>query len=345
MRRKARTRDLIGYLFARAKAGIEHAHRSKPIECCPVIGEMFRLPTHGPLPAKPEPGEILVNRSLEFRSRTRGIDIFNAQDETPAFSPRGLIGGEGRQRMAEMQQPGWTWRETGDNHRPSTYTDGRQTAGPPRHMPKRLRNRTDLTRAVSAVAALDPRLAAIARDVGELPLRLREPGFKSLIAIIVDQQISRSAADAIFRRLEAALDLFTAEAWLKMGDQHLAGVGLSRPKLKHARAVAERVADGRLDLVRLSRLSDENARAHLIETPGIGRWTADIYLLSCLGRTDVWPAGDLALQVAATAALGKRKRLNERQMDAIAEIWRPWRGVAARLLWAHYRMLRTKEAA
>ncbi len=212
-------------------------------------------------------------------------------------------------------------------------------------MPQRLRNHRDLARAVSAVAALDGRLGKIARATGELPLRLREPGFKSLITIIVDQQISRAAADTIFHRLEAALDPFTAEAWLKADETQLSAAGLSRPKLKHARAVAERVSDGRLDLARISRLGDERARAHLMETPGIGRWTADIYLLSCLGRTDIWPAGDLALQIATTAALGKRRRLTEREMETLAEIWRPWRGVAARLLWAHYRTLRAKVAA
>jgi DNA-3-methyladenine glycosylase II len=212
-------------------------------------------------------------------------------------------------------------------------------------MPKRIRNASDLAVAVSAVAALDPLLGKIARNVGELPLRLRPAGFKSLIAIVVDQQISRSAANAIFQRLETAVQPFTAQAWLAMDDALLLAAGLSRPKRKHAHAIAERVADGRLDLARLSRLSDENARAHLIATPGVGRWTADIYLLSCLGRTDIWPAGDLALQAATTAALGKRKRLNERQMDAVAEDWRPWRGVAARLLWAHYRALRMRRAA
>jgi len=204
----------------------------------------------------------------------------------------------------------------------------------------RIRNAADLVRATAALVATDPRLGAIVEKTGALPLRLREPGFKSLIAIVVDQQISRAAADAIFGRLEARLDPFSPEAWLAAKDKHLAKAGLSRPKLKHARAIAERVADGRLDFARLARLSDDRARDYLIETPGIGRWTADIYLLSCMGRTDPWPAGDVALQAAVAHALALPTRPNERDMNALAESWRPYRGVAARLFWAYYRALR-----
>jgi len=215
-------------------------------------------------------------------------------------------------------------------------------------MPPRIRNEKDLARAIAAVTRLDHRLKAIAAGRPPLPLRLREPGFKSLILIIVNQQISRAAADTIFARLEAQLDPFTAGRLLAASDQALRGAGLSGPKIRHARAIAERVADGRLALERLPRLSDDKVREHLMQTPGVGRWTADIYLLSCLGRTDIWPAGDLALQIAATHVLGKRKRLTEKQMEAAGEVWRPWRAVAARLLWAHYhtvRPVRTKAAA
>jgi DNA-3-methyladenine glycosylase II len=204
----------------------------------------------------------------------------------------------------------------------------------------RIRNEADLTRATASLVAADPRLAAILARTGPLPMRLREPGFRSLIAIVVDQQISRAAADAIFGRVAARVDPFTAEAWLAAKDRHLAKAGLSRPKLKHARAIAERVADGRLDFSRLARLTDDRARDYLIETPGIGRWTADIYLLSCMGRTDPWPAGDVALQAAVAHALELSARPNERDMHALAERWRPWRGIAARLFWAHYRVMR-----
>lgn len=204
----------------------------------------------------------------------------------------------------------------------------------------RIRNAADLARATTALVATDPRLGAIMEKTGALPLRLREPGFKSLIAIVVDQQISRAAADAIFGRLEARLDPFSPEAWLAAKDKHLSKAGLSGPKLKHARAIAERVTDGRLDFARLTRLSDDRARDYLIETPGIGRWTADIYLLSCMGRTDPWPAGDVALQAAVAHALALPARPNERDMHALAESWRPYRGVAARLFWAYYRALR-----
>jgi DNA-3-methyladenine glycosylase II len=208
----------------------------------------------------------------------------------------------------------------------------------------RIRTLADLERATDALIASDPRLVPILARTGPLPLRRREPGFKSLIGIVCDQQISRAAADSIFRRLEAGLGLFTADAWLAAEEAALAKAGMSRPKLRHARAIAERVADGRLDLARLVRLSDDKAREHLIETPGIGRWTADIYLLSCHGRSDIWPAGDLALQAAVAAGLKLRERPNEKKMDAIAERWRPYRGVAARLFWAYYRTLREEKA-
>jgi DNA-3-methyladenine glycosylase II len=207
----------------------------------------------------------------------------------------------------------------------------------------RIRNTADLARATAALSAADPRLAAILGRTGPLPLRLREPGFKSLIAIVVDQQISRAAADAIFGRLEARLVPFTAESWLAARDRSLAKAGLSRPKLRHARAIAERVADGRLDFARLARLSDDKAQAYLTSVPGIGRWTADIYLLSCMGRTDPWPAADVALQAAVGHALALAARPNEKDMQALAETWRPWRGVAARLFWAHYRLMREEQ--
>lgn len=204
----------------------------------------------------------------------------------------------------------------------------------------RIRYPADLARATASLAAADARLGAILARTGPLPMRLREPGFKSLIAIVVDQQISRAAADAIFGRLEGLLDPFTAEAWLAAKDRRLAKAGLSRPKLKHARAIAERVGDGRLDFARLARMKDDRARDYLTSVPGIGRWTADIYLLSCMGRTDPWPAADVALQAAVAHALGLPARPNEKDMHAIAEGWKPWRGVAARLFWAHYRIMK-----
>src|SRR5262245_40075062 len=120
----------------------------------------------------------------------------------------------------------------------------------------RIRNAADLARATKALTAADVRLAAVLERTGPLPLRLREGGFKALIGIVVDQQISRAAADAIFARIEARLSPFTAKTWLAAKDRDLAKAGLSRPKLKHARAIAERVHDGRLDFSRLHRMRD-----------------------------------------------------------------------------------------
>lgn len=209
----------------------------------------------------------------------------------------------------------------------------------------RIRTAADLKRATQALLAADPRLVPVHARTGDLPMRLREAGFKSLIAIIVDQQISRAAADAIFTRVEQRVDPFTPETWLKTKDRQLAKAGLSKPKLRHARAIAERVVDGRLDFAKLARMPDDKAREYLIATPGIGPWTADIYLLSSMGRTDPWPAGDVALQAAVAHALDLKERPSEKEMHTLAEIWRPHRGVAARLFWAHYRVMRELKAA
>ncbi|MGQ0742456.1 MAG: DNA-3-methyladenine glycosylase family protein [Alphaproteobacteria bacterium] len=208
-----------------------------------------------------------------------------------------------------------------------------------------IRNASDLASAVSALVALDARFGALAAAAVPLPLRLSRPGFKSLIGIVVNQQISRSAADAIFARLEAIVVPFEAGIWLATKEATLGGAGLSAPKLRHARAIAQRVHDGRLNLDELCCRDDDEVRAELMNAPGIGRWTADIYLLTCLGRTDAWPAGDLALQAATANFLRKRMPLSLRQMETVSQEWRPWRSAAARLLWAHYRRLKTKEAA
>lgn len=174
---------------------------------------------------------------------------------------------------------------------------------------------------------------------GAPPARRRRRGFPALLGIIVNQQISNAAGAAIFARIADAFRPLSAAAVARAREERLRRLGLSRAKARYALALARAVASGRLDLARVARLADEEARAALMELPGIGRWTADIYLLFVLRRADAWPAGDLALQAAAQHLLGLRARPDAQAMEALADVWRPYRGTAARLLWAYYRTL------
>ncbi len=199
---------------------------------------------------------------------------------------------------------------------------------------------TETDAALAELAARDPDLGRAILAVGPLPDRARPPGFPTLLRIICDQQLSTLAAAAIWARLEAALGTVTADRIVREPEDALRALGLSRPKVRYARLLAEAVAGGRLDLAAVERLPDAEAMAALTAVTGIGRWTAEIYLLFALGRPDIWPAGDLALQ----ESLRRLKRLGARPgpatMDALARTWRPYRGTAARVLWAWYRVSR-----
>ncbi|GAB4387429.1 DNA-3-methyladenine glycosylase family protein [Albidovulum sp.] len=184
----------------------------------------------------------------------------------------------------------------------------------------------------------DPRLAPVLAAAAPLPLRRRPPGFATLAEILVAQQVSTAAAAAIFGRLAAA-GLTEAAAVRRASDGALAGCGLSRAKIGHLRALA--AAD--LDHARLAGAGEAEVVAALTALPGFGRWSAEIYLLSALGRADAFPAGDLALREAARRAFGLAARPDEGQLRAMAERWRPWRAVAARALWAYYRVQTGRE--
>lgn len=174
---------------------------------------------------------------------------------------------------------------------------------------------------------------------GDPPLRRNQPGFAGLARIIVGQQVSVASADAIWKRFEAIAQPMSARVVAKMSDDDFRAAGLSRPKIKTMRAVANAVADG-LDLEALAVIDEANAREQLLAISGIGPWTADIYLMFCAGRADVFAPGDLALQIAAQMALDLDERPDAKALAAIAERWAPWRGVAARMLWAYYRVAR-----
>ena len=200
-----------------------------------------------------------------------------------------------------------------------------------------------LDRAISALAERDPVLVAHLLAVGgRPPLRRRAPGFEGLAALVVSQQVSTASAAAIFGRLRAALDPFDAPALLAAGDDALRTAGLSAGKILTLRAAAAAVADGRLGLDRLASLPAEEAATQLTALRGIGPWTAQLYLLSCLGHADAWPPGDIALEEATRLALGLETRPDRAAMARIAERWRPHRAVAARLLWSYYRAVKAR---
>ena len=203
----------------------------------------------------------------------------------------------------------------------------------------------DIAEAVEALGLAEPRFAAIASATGLPSLRRSAGGVAGLLRIVVDQQISVAAGAAIWTRLEALLSPFEGARILAASDEDLRGCGLSGGKIRTLRAIAAAAAVGSLDFQRLKSLSDQEAAAMLTAVHGIGPWTADIYLLACLGRSDVFPAGDLALQAAAAAAFDLPVRPTAAVLRQMGEPWRPWRAVAARLLWAHYRHINGLPAA
>jgi len=201
----------------------------------------------------------------------------------------------------------------------------------------------DLEQGMTALSALDPRWNAIIARTGLPPLRRREGGFPGLAAIIVSQQLSVASARAVWARVETVLAPLTPERILAASDEEMRLSGLSRPKQRTLRAAAAALAEGRLAFEALEGATPEQVHALMTAISGIGPWTADIYLLFCLHHRDAFAAGDLAIQEAARVAFDLPARPRAAELEALAEAWRPWRGVAARLLWAYYATLRSRE--
>jgi len=208
-----------------------------------------------------------------------------------------------------------------------------------------IRTETDLDMALAALTAADPRFAALIAHAGRPPLRRRPDGFAGLVATVVSQQLSTASASAIWGRLAAAFDPLEPQAIMRARPARLARLGLSAPKIRALKEIARAVASGRLALASLAEIGADEAHAALTAIHGIGPWTADIYLLSCLGHADAWPAGDLALQEAARLAFSLPARPSAKEMLPLAEIWRPLRAVAARVLWTYYRGVKGREVA
>jgi DNA-3-methyladenine glycosylase II len=190
--------------------------------------------------------------------------------------------------------------------------------------------------AVRALAVLDADLAGIAERHGPPPLWGREPGFESLVRIILEQQISLASAEAAFQRLVRATGVVEPAAIVAIGEEGLRSAGQTRQKSRYLVGLAGDILDGRLDLDAVAAVDDDTARTMLTSVVGIGRWSADIYLLMALRRPDIWPTGDLALAGAMRRAKGMPTLPTGPEQAAIAEAWRPWRAVAARLLWHAY---------
>ena len=188
------------------------------------------------------------------------------------------------------------------------------------------------------LAGYDARFAAAMAQTGPLPLRLKPEGFDQLLNAIIGQQVSVASANAIWARM-VRLDLTSEDTIARASDEDLRAAGLSQQKMRYARALAE----ARIDYDALREMPSDAVIKTLTQVTGIGQWTAEIYAMFSLGRADVFAHGDLALQEAARVLLDLEERPKEKQMKIIAADWSPWRSVAARVLWAYYRVVKSRE--
>ena len=198
-------------------------------------------------------------------------------------------------------------------------------------------SRKTLEEALAELGRRDPDLARAHREAGLPALRKRAPGFATFVDIILAQQLSAASANAIRARLKALATPLSPASFLALDDASLRGIGFSRQKILYGRGLAEALASRRLDLRHIHRLPDEEAIAAITSLKGLGRWSAEVYLLFALRRPDIWPVDDLAVVVAVQRLKRLKQRPDRKRMLAIAEPWRPWRSYAARLLWHYYR--------
>lgn len=200
----------------------------------------------------------------------------------------------------------------------------------------------DLREGVDYLLAVEPRFEIALRAGGPPPLRRRPGGFAALFMILVEQQVSVASGRAIWARIEAA-GCVTPQATLGRSAEELRALGLSRPKARYAHEIAHAVAEGRICFDRLAQAPTEDAMTELCAVTGIGRWTAEVYLMFSEGRADLLPVGDIALQEAAKVLFDLDERPKEKVFDSLGAPWSPWRAVAARMLWAYYRHLKGRD--
>src|SRR5665213_1535712 len=206
-----------------------------------------------------------------------------------------------------------------------------------------LHSQADLEAALAQLILADPRLKPVAEKAGAFSLRRREAGFAGLCAIVCGQQLSTASAAAIRGRLFAAFDPFDHDKVRRARGDKLKRLGLSAAKIKAIKEISKAVAKQHIDLNAVGNMPADEAHAKLTALHGVGPWTADIYLLFCLGHADAFPAGDLAVQEAARIALNLRKRPDAKRLTKIAQAWRPCRGAAAHLLWAYYHAVKKRD--
>ena len=203
-------------------------------------------------------------------------------------------------------------------------------------VPSERLTRASLTQGAAKLARRDPALGRVVARHGPTPMWGRPPGFSTLVGIILEQQVSLASGRAGFARLRAVAGDVTAPRIAALTRADLLRAGLTRQKAAYIHELAFAVRDGTFDPARLARLGDDEVRAALIALRGIGPWSADIYLLMALRRADAWPSGDLALAIAAKEVLRLRVVPDTAALGRVAERWRPWRAIAARILWQHY---------
>lgn len=193
-----------------------------------------------------------------------------------------------------------------------------------------------LLEGISYLSNIDSDLSKVINELGNPPLWSREPGFPTMIHIILEQQVSLASAKAAFTKLEQAAGQLTPKRFLEFTDVELREFGFSRQKTKYGRALSRSIINEELDFGELHRLDDTTVRNKLMKIKGIGPWTADIYLLMALLRPDVFPSGDLALAKAVKQIQDLTEIPGPQKLSEIAERWKPWRAVAARILWHYY---------
>ena len=193
-----------------------------------------------------------------------------------------------------------------------------------------------LQQGVDALIKQEPSFARIIERYGLPPFWQRDPGFPTLLRIILEQQVSLASANAVYKKLLALGEPLTPQSFLTLTDGELKQVGFSRQKIRYGRSLADAIQHKNLNLSTLDTLSDQVVREQLMALKGIGIWTANIYLLMALKRPDIWPQGDLALQVAIQQLLELPQRPTANEARAMSTVWQPWRSVAARLLWHFY---------
>lgn len=201
-----------------------------------------------------------------------------------------------------------------------------------------------LLHAVEHLSRADPDLAEIVARFGPPPLWAREPGFPTLVLMILEQQVSLASARAAYDRLAAAVGEITPASVLQLADATLRTIGFSRQKTGYTRHLAAAIEEGRFDPQELGTMDDDDVRRALVALKGIGPWTAEVYLLMALGRPDAWPHYDLGLIVAAQEIKALPQRPSPQELELLAEPWRPYRAVAARILWHHYLSTRTRKS-